>query len=87
MTEERKLAILIAPTILSARKLADLENPDKPNPKKIAAVETAIRGSHHSPPRCARALHDRDASRFKHFSHRFLAIAQGKIDLRVVSRT
>jgi hypothetical protein len=28
---------------LSARKLAELENPDKPSLKKIAAVETAIR--------------------------------------------
>jgi hypothetical protein len=43
MTEERKFAILSAATILSARKLAELENPDKPSPKKIATVETAIR--------------------------------------------
>ncbi len=43
MSEERKFAILIAATILSARKLAELENPDKPSPKKIATVETAIR--------------------------------------------
>jgi hypothetical protein len=43
MTEERKFAILIAATILSARKLAELENPDKPSPKKIATVETALR--------------------------------------------
>ena len=43
MTEERKSAILFAATILSARKLAELENPDKPSPKKIATVETAIR--------------------------------------------
>jgi hypothetical protein len=43
MTEERKFAILIAATILSARKLAELENPDKPSPKKVATVETAIR--------------------------------------------
>jgi hypothetical protein len=43
MTEERKFAILFAATILSARKLAELENPDKPSPKKIATVETAIR--------------------------------------------
>jgi hypothetical protein len=43
MSEERKFAILVAATILSARKLAELENPDKPSPKKIATVETAIR--------------------------------------------
>jgi len=43
MTEERKFAILIAATILSARKLAELEDPDKPTPKKIGAIETAIR--------------------------------------------
>jgi hypothetical protein len=43
MTEERKFAILIAATIMSARRLAELENPDKPSPKKIATVETAIR--------------------------------------------
>lgn len=43
MTEERKFAILIAATILSARKLAELENPDRPSPKKVATVETAIR--------------------------------------------
>ncbi|MGC2769446.1 MAG: hypothetical protein WB607_28370 [Candidatus Acidiferrum sp.] len=43
MSEERKFAILIAATILSARKLAELENPDRPSPKKIATVETAIR--------------------------------------------
>jgi hypothetical protein len=43
MTEERKFAILFAATILSARKLAELENPDRPSPKKVATVETAIR--------------------------------------------
>ena len=43
MTEERRFAILIAATILSARKLAELEDPDKATPKKLAAVETAIR--------------------------------------------
>ena len=42
MTEERKFAILFAATILSARKLAELEDPDKPTPKKVGAVETAI---------------------------------------------
>jgi hypothetical protein len=42
MTEERKFAILFAATILSARKLAELENPDRPSAKKIATVETAI---------------------------------------------
>jgi hypothetical protein len=41
MSESRKIAILFAATILSARKLADLD--DKPSPKKIAAVEKAIR--------------------------------------------
>jgi hypothetical protein len=45
MTEERKLTILIVATILSARKLAELEHPDKPSPKKIATVETAIRSA------------------------------------------
>jgi hypothetical protein len=43
MSEERKFAILIAATILSARKLAELADPDKLTPKKVAAVETAIR--------------------------------------------
>jgi hypothetical protein len=43
MTEERKFAILIAATTRSARKLAELENPDGPSPKKISTVETAIR--------------------------------------------
>ncbi|MGC2766243.1 MAG: hypothetical protein WB607_12135 [Candidatus Acidiferrum sp.] len=43
MTEERKFAILFAATILSARKLAELEDLDKPTPKKVGAVETAIR--------------------------------------------
>ena len=43
MSEERKFAILIAATILSARKLAESENPDRPSPKKVATVDTAIR--------------------------------------------
>jgi len=43
VTEERKFAISIAATTLSARKLAELENPDGPSPKKICTVETAIR--------------------------------------------
>ena len=43
MTEERKFAILIAATILSARKLAELEDPDKLTPKKVGTVETATR--------------------------------------------
>jgi hypothetical protein len=43
MTEERKFAILIAATILSARKLAELDDPDKLTPKKVGTVETAIR--------------------------------------------
>jgi hypothetical protein len=34
MSEERKFAILIAATILSARKLAELENPDRPSQKR-----------------------------------------------------
>ena len=29
----------------AARKLGELENPDKPGPKKIAALETAIRNA------------------------------------------
>jgi hypothetical protein len=45
MSEERKFAILVAATILSARKLAELENPDTPSPKKIATVDTAIRNA------------------------------------------
>lgn len=43
MSEERKSAILIAVTILSARKLAELEDPDKLTPKKVGTVETAMR--------------------------------------------
>jgi hypothetical protein len=43
MTEERKLAILIAAAILSARKLGELESPDKLTLKKVGTVETAIR--------------------------------------------
>jgi hypothetical protein len=43
MSEERKFAILFAATILSARKLAQLEDPDKLSPKKVAVVDTAIR--------------------------------------------
>jgi hypothetical protein len=43
MTEERKFALLFAATILAARKLAGLEDPDKLTPKKVSAVETAIR--------------------------------------------
>jgi len=43
MTEERKFAILFATTILTARKLAELESPDKLPPKKVGTVETAIR--------------------------------------------
>jgi len=43
MTEERKFAILIAATILSARKLAELDDPDKATPKKVSTVEAAIR--------------------------------------------
>lgn len=43
MSEERKFAILIVATIRCARKLAELEDPDKLTPKKIGTVETAIR--------------------------------------------
>jgi hypothetical protein len=43
MTEERKFAILIAATILSARKLAELENPSLV--RRIATVDTAIRNA------------------------------------------
>ena len=42
MTEERKHALLLAATILAARKLAALAD-DRPSPAKLAAVETAIR--------------------------------------------
>jgi hypothetical protein len=45
MTEERTFAILIAATILSVRELAKSENSDKPGPKKIATVDTAIRNA------------------------------------------
>jgi len=41
MTEERKFAILFAATILSARKLIDLD-PDKPNMAKGYFVDRAI---------------------------------------------
>jgi hypothetical protein len=41
MTEERKFAILIAATILSVRKLAELEDPDKLTPKKVGTVENS----------------------------------------------
>jgi hypothetical protein len=41
MTEERKHALLLAATILAARKLAALES-DRPSPAKLSAVETAI---------------------------------------------
>lgn len=40
MTEKRKIAVLFAATILSARKLADLD--DRPSPKKISAIQKAI---------------------------------------------
>jgi len=42
MTEERKFAILFAATILSARKLIDRIEPDKPNFSKDYFVEKAI---------------------------------------------
>jgi hypothetical protein len=41
MTEERKFAILFAATILSARKLMDMD-PAKPNPAKGYHVDHAI---------------------------------------------
>jgi hypothetical protein len=41
MTEERKYAILFAATLLSARKLLDL-NPDKPSMAKQFFVDRAI---------------------------------------------
>jgi hypothetical protein len=41
MTEERKHALLLAATILAARKLAALDS-DRPSPAKLCAVETAI---------------------------------------------
>ena len=41
MTEERKFAILFAATILSARKLLDMD-PDKPNMAKGFFVDRAI---------------------------------------------
>ena len=41
MTEERKFAILFAATILSARKLIDME-PDKPNMAKGYVVDREI---------------------------------------------
>jgi hypothetical protein len=49
LTEERKFAILITATILSARKLAELENPDGPSPKKISTIEAAIRRAAYIP--------------------------------------
>ena len=41
MTEERKFAILFAATILSARKLLDMD-PDKPSMAKQFFVDRAI---------------------------------------------
>jgi hypothetical protein len=41
MTEERKYAILFAATLLSARKLIEME-PDKPNMAKGYIVDKAI---------------------------------------------
>jgi len=42
MTDERKYALLIAATILAARKLVSLEARTWPTPAKIYAVEEAI---------------------------------------------
>ena len=50
MTEEGKFAILIAATILSARKLAELEEPDKLTPK-LAPGKLAIPGHGKQNPR------------------------------------
>jgi hypothetical protein len=41
MSEERKFAILFAATLLSARKLMELDS-DGPSPAKLAVVENAI---------------------------------------------
>lgn len=41
MTEERKYALLLAATILSARKLSALES-DRPSPAKFTIVNRAI---------------------------------------------
>jgi len=43
MTEERKLAILFAATLLCARKLMDLK--DKPSPVRMSTVDKAIRNA------------------------------------------
>jgi hypothetical protein len=45
MTEERKYAILCAATILSARKLLDMD-PDKPSMAKQFFVDRAIEDAH-----------------------------------------
>jgi hypothetical protein len=42
MTEERKHAILLAATLLSARKLIDIMDSDKPNFAKGYLVDKAI---------------------------------------------
>jgi hypothetical protein len=42
MTEERKHAILFAATLLSARKLIDIMDSDKPNFAKCYFVDKAI---------------------------------------------
>ena len=41
MTEDRKIALLLAATLLAARKLNALDS-DRPSPAKISAVENAI---------------------------------------------
>jgi hypothetical protein len=41
MTEDRKFALLLAATLLAARKLNALDS-DRPSPAKISAVENAI---------------------------------------------
>lgn len=42
MPDERKYALLLAATILAARKLANLTETTGPTPAKICAVEDAI---------------------------------------------
>jgi hypothetical protein len=45
MTEERKLAILFAATLLCARKLMEID--DKPSPARTCLVDKAIRNAHY----------------------------------------
>jgi hypothetical protein len=43
MTEERKYAILFAATLMSARKLMEIE--EKPSPVRMSTVDKAIRNA------------------------------------------